>query len=134
MRIVLPEIQLSWVLVAVVYTALGEGPIFGMMLGVFAGFLWDLLGIGRMGLSTAEMGMVGLFAGFLSTNLFRESPLTQVLLPALFVFLLTLINGGIGRFYFHETPPLFNLDWLFAAVSSPFIFLFLKKVQRSRRW
>ena len=128
--LVLGHHSLPLVLVVVTYYALGEGPVFGAGLGLFAGFLLDLLGVGKLGLQTGEMGLLGLLSGFFSVNLFRESLLTQTLLPAALTVFLTLVNGAVIRFYFHEDHHFFSWDWLWIAGASPFVFNFLKKVHK----
>ena len=130
----LPGSHWPLAMIVVVYYALGEGPIFGMILGMFAGFLLDLLGVGKMGILTAQIGLVGLLSGFLSAHLFRESPLTQILLPPLMAFLAALMDQAIMRFYFHENQNLFNFDWISVIIIAPIIFTLLRRMPHGQRW
>ncbi len=129
-------------LIVVLYYALGEGPIFGMMLGGFAGFLLDLLGVGQMGFWITVLAFSGLVSGFFSSNLFRESPITQVFLPIFFVYLISFVERVFLSVRFHPWSlwyawipgPHFWREALIVMLASPVIFYFLKKSQPRHRW
>lgn len=130
------------VLVVVLYYALGEGPLFGMTLGGFAGFLMDILGVNPMGFWIAVFALSGLVSGFFSSNLFRESLITQILLPVFFVYLISLTERIFLSVRFHQwslwdawIPGAYFLkEAVMVAVASPIVFYFLKKSQPRHPW
>lgn len=131
----------------VIFYALTEGPLFGLILGCFAGFFLDLMGVGPLGAEMAVFGILGFVCGSASSKVFRDSAIVQALLPAAGYYLVNSLN----LLLFHlkngdSIAPLTlfgsALDWpqiIFIAGSSPFIFSFLKQVsflkkQGTRRW
>ena len=104
-------------LVAVVFYALSRGPVFGMALGLWAGFLMDLFGIGRMGPGILIYSMTGAVVGLAYEKLFLESLWTQILLPVFAQFFL--------RFFYLI---ILNASSDPSAESFPFILLFRESV------
>ena len=92
---VFPGVVLPFLLAGVIFFALTEGPIFGAVLGCFAGFLLDILGAGKLGGSMALFSLVGILAGFSSTKIFYDSLFTQILLPIFCQYMIC-----AGRVYF----------------------------------
>ncbi len=135
-------------LIGVIFYALTEGPFFGFVIGCAAGFFLDLFGIGRIGTEMVIFGTLGALSGLAAAKIFRESLLTQILLPTLSHFIATFCNLLIFKMMLHEEWALFDLfkeallnpQLLLTAALSPFIFRFLKRVsfihahQRSTSW
>ena len=135
-------------LIGVIFYALTEGPFFGFVIGCAAGFFLDLFGIGRIGTEMVFFGTLGALSGLAAAKIFRESLLTQILLPTLSHFIATFCNLLIFKMMLHEEWALFDLfkeallnpQLLLTAALSPFIFRFLKRVsfihahQRSTSW
>lgn len=69
--------------IGVVFYALYEGPRFGLVLGILAGFMADVLTVGTMGQEMLILGSVGFFSALCSGLFFRESALTSFVLPPL---------------------------------------------------
>lgn len=131
----------------VIFYALTEGQFFGLVIGCFAGFILDLMGVGALGTEMAVFGLLGLLCGSVSSKVFRDSPLVQSLLPAAGYYLVNITNLLIFRLHNGEAVVPLQLlvealDWpqlIFMAAVSPFIFSFLKQVsflkkQGTRRW
>ncbi len=127
------------VLMTVIFYALAEGPRFGFILGLVAGFYLDLLGAGKMGPAMAALAFTGAFSGVTAGKIFRENLFIQIFLPGFGVFFLALAR-------FISSPELFldegRLCWAavflwaskmaFAAILAPFYFQFLKKISGER--
>lgn len=131
----------------VIFYALTEGRLFGLVIGCFAGFFLDLMGVGALGAEMAVFGALGLICGSISSKVFRDSAIVQALLPAGGYYFVSVLNLSFFNLKNGESvalPALFlsALDWpqiILIAASSPFVFLFLKKVsflkkQGTRRW
>ena len=73
----------SLLLIGVIYYSLNQGPRFGMLLGLFAGFLLELFGQGGFGFYMVQLAVLGLLSGFVSSKVFQDSLLAEILLPAL---------------------------------------------------
>lgn len=69
-------------LIAVLFYSFSEGPVFGSVAGLWAGFLLDLLGVGRIGFFMTAYAGVGLLSGAVSSKVFQEGFFTEILLPA----------------------------------------------------
>ncbi len=133
----------SLVLITVIFYGLYEGPLFGLALGIAAGFLLDLFGAGRMGAEMMLYGAIGWLCGNTAKNIFRESTLTQFFLAAFGAYFLILGNtlifkGGFDRETagFHLIREAFLPIPIFAtAVASPYFFRYFRKVSfvRSER-
>ncbi|GEM_PF-1096770 len=128
-------------LVGVVFYGLSGGPVAGLAAGCFAGVFLELFSAGRIGWQMITLGLVGIAAGSLSTKLFREGLLTQILLPPLCNYLASILSllvfqsslrGGeaLGWGIFFEA---FSWPQAFlAAMTGPIIFPFLKRVSDVR--
>lgn len=68
---------------AVVFYALSEGADFGLVAGLWAGFLLEVFVVGKFGFQMALWGAAGFFTGFLSTKIFPESFPAQLFVPLL---------------------------------------------------
>ena len=118
-------------LIGVIFYAMTEGPIFGAVIGCFAGFLLDILGVGKLGISMAIFALIGALSGFSSAKIFYDSLFTQISLPVLGQFFVCLVN-----LFFVKAPAgpeilkeafFMSQPWLVVLVS-PAVFLFLKKI------
>ena len=126
------------ILIGVIFYALIEGPLFGAVIGCFAGFLMDILGVGKLGGSMAIVSSLGVLAGFSASKIFYDSFFTQIFLPALGNYLLCFFS----LLFFKNLPQAegFSLDLfkeslllcqpLLTVAASPVVFMFLKKVVR----
>ena len=129
------------ILIGVIFYALLEGPLFGLVIGGFAGFLMDLSGTGRFGLEMMIFGSLGVLAGLTASKIFRESLMTQLLLPALGNYFVSFINLAILLVLSREDKSVFWLmqeafllrDLFFIALASPVVFWILKKVSLIQR-
>ena len=125
----------SLLLIGVIFYALSEGPFFGLMLGLYAGFFVELFWIGRMGYPIVIFGLLGLLAGYASSKIFRESLFTQILLPTVGYYLMTLLSLVVYQRVLQEEGTFLSLlqnaflwpNLIWTALLSPFIFSFLKK-------
>ena len=123
-------------LIGVLYYALIEGPIFGAVIGCFAGFFLDILEAGQLGGSMAIFSGLGVLAGFSASKIFYDSFLTQLFLPVLGNYLLCFFSllfyknlpqaEGLSLGLFRES--LILSQPFLTALVSPIAFLFLKKV------
>lgn len=131
----------------VIFYALTEGKFFGLVIGCFAGFFLDLMGVGALGAEMAVFGVLGFICGSISSKVFRDSAIVQALLPAAGYTLVSVLNLLLFHLKNGDTVApltlfLSALDWpqiILIAGSSPLVFLFLKKFsflkkQGTRRW
>ena len=131
----------------VIFYALVEGPLFGLVIGAYAGFFLDLFGVGRIGNEMILFAVLGVLSGLAASKLFRESLLTQILLPVLGNYYAALMNLVLFKIKIQERwfdAGLFGeafVPWhlLLTAVLSPLIFSLLKnasfvKAERRRAW
>ena len=125
-------------LIGVLFYALIEGPVFGAVIGCFAGFLMDILGVEKLGGSMAILSSLGVLAAFSASKIFYDSFFTQVFLPPLGNYLLCFFSllffknfpqaEGFSFDLFKES--FFLSQPLLTVVVSPAVFLFLKKAVR----
>jgi rod shape-determining protein MreD len=124
-----PQKAPALVLIGVLYFALAEGASFGAVLGVWGGLLLDLISSGRPGFFAAAFAVSGAGCGFISSKIFQDSLLTEILLPFVCLYLLMFaelwfltVQGGDAA-----GPRMFAqafLPWpLFSTlIASPFVF------------
>ena len=136
---VFPWLALSLVLVGVIYYALAEGPLFGLILGAYAGIYLEIFGYGKLGYQMAILAAVGAFCGFLASKVFKDSFFTHAVLPALCLYLAALLNLIVFKTLGEETVTFsvvgeaFLVKELFlTAAVSPFIFAALNKMSPNR--
>ena len=136
--LVFPQKTPTLLLIAVLFYALSEGPLFGALLGAFAGALLEVFGQGRMGCDLLIFSVTGFIFGRTAGTFFRESLLSQFFFPVLafyFVSFSRLVlyqissGGGFDLSFFHAAL----LPWDAAVVfaSAPVIFFALRKVSYS---
>lgn len=128
------------VIIGIVFFALTDGPVAGFALGAWAGFLFDLLGTGKLGYEMALFAAIGAGCGYLSNVLFRDGFWTQMLLPAGLNIIVQLFNliwfrrlsgRPINLFVLKEA---WDISSLFLTVfASPVVFFLLKNLVRRRR-
>jgi len=80
-RYVRGTVALDLVLVVVVYVALTNGPVAGLLTGTIAGLLQDALATGIIGIGGLAKTLVGFLAGIIGTQFIVAQPL-----PRFFVF------------------------------------------------
>ncbi len=140
LNIVFPQNTPSFVLIGVIFYALTEGPLFGFVIGCFAGIFLEMFGVGRVGYEMLILGVVGAASGFIASKVFRDSLLTQLALPALSAYFMVYLNLVIVKAALHEPlgPGLLveaflfpNLFW--TVVLSPLIFSLLKGLMFRRK-
>ena len=123
-------------LIGVIFYALTEGPVFGAVIGCFAGFLLDILGVGKLGGSMAILSSVGALTGFSASKIFYDGFLAQLLLPVLGNYFLCFFSLLFYQNLPNAEAPSFGLfreslilsQPLLTALVSPAAFSFLKKV------
>jgi len=136
-----------FLVMGVVFYGLFEGPFFGLAAGLYAGIFLDVMGTGKLGAQMAILGFLGMFAGFVSTKIFRESLFTQILLTSLVSYLVNLLNLAILQIMLPDEHLSFSVIqeafhfWELAvtAILTPPIFDILRRVSfipkhRSSRW
>ncbi len=137
----LPDRAPLLLLIGVVFYGLSEGPLFGLLLGLYAGFFMDIFGVGKLGLQMTFFGSLGLLSGYAKSKVFSESLLTAILFPAVAYYLLLCLNFITTRIFFEGEAPapavfrevLSIQALILMAVLSPFIFLFLRRFSLRRR-
>jgi len=85
------------VLVGVLFYALSEGPSFGALVGLWAGFLMDLFEMGRPGFWMSTLAATGYFSGVISSTVFQDSLLTQIVLPVGALYSVTFAEAWVLR-------------------------------------
>ncbi len=122
------------ILVGVLCYALMDGPLTGMILGAFGGFFLDLLGTNTLGFSMFSYSLLGALVGFMSTRIFRENILTEILLPCLGYYGVTILEVMAVKYQSGESIGVEVLiegflvwPFLTTMIVSPFIFSFLGK-------
>lgn len=133
--------------IGIIFYALVEGPLFGLVIGAYAGFFLDLFGIGKIGNEMILFSVLGVLSGLASSKLFRESLLTQLLLPTLGNYFASLMNLVLFKIKIQEAwfdAALLGeafMPWhlLLTAALSPILFSVLKnvsfvKAERRRAW
>lgn len=144
---------ISWhtpplVLISLVYFSLLRGPFFAFFLGIYLGLLTDVFSSQLFGLSAIIYAFEGVVFGLLSSKLFRDSLLTQILstcagqYATVFATLLCLqgqmdVASGREVNIFLRAFLMSNL-WITAA-TAPILFRFLEKrfvseTKRARSW
>lgn len=134
--------SVPWIVLSgVLFYGMQEGPIFGCLVGGYAGFFPDLFGTGPLGVSMAVFGGLGYLAGVVGSKLFSESVVTQVMLSTaayiVAVCLHLLIHGVFLQgqiFSFVLFREAFRpVPIALMAAASPIIFAYLKKGSSSGR-
>ncbi len=123
-------------LIVVLFYALYEGPLFGAVLGCAAGFLMDLYGVGRMGPQMMLYAACGVFAGYSASKFFRDSFVSQVVLPAFAVYFVTFCNLAAAQGATGESLDGLRLaieafvpkTVILTAAVSPLFFMLLKRI------
>ena len=124
-HLLFPDQAFPLVLSAVIFFALRQSTGAGALIGLWGGLLLELFKVGPIGFAVLPMAAVGAVSSFMSSKIFRESFLAQVVMPAgAFYFFLAVNVGSLW-----EKTFLFKI--LLAALLSPVIFHFLKKTVES---
>ena len=138
-----PEKAPSLVLIGVLYYSLFEGALAGLVAGCWGGLLLDLLSQGSPGFFTAAFAVSGGLCGFVSSKIFEDSWLSEVVLPAVSFYGVTLALHILWRTQNGEPmgPSVLAeafLPWplLTTALCAPWLFGRLRKFspRRRRRW
>jgi rod shape-determining protein MreD len=135
-----PEKAPSLVLIGVLYYALAEGAFSGFVCGVWGGLLLDLLSQGRPGFFTAALAAAGGLCGYVSSKIFEDSWLAEIVLPFLGLYALAFSQHIFLKTQTGEAvlPGVFTeafLPWplLTTALVSPWLFARLRRVSPRRR-
>ncbi|OIO37955.1 MAG: rod shape-determining protein MreD [Candidatus Omnitrophica bacterium CG1_02_46_14] len=122
-------------LIGVIYYALIEGPVFGAVSGCLAGFLLDILGVGKLGTSMAILSGLGMISGLSASKIFYDGFLTQFLLPLIGNYLFCFLS----LFFYRNLPEAQGLSMglfrdslvlsqpILTLLISPVIFSWMKK-------
>lgn len=138
-----PEKAPSLVLIGVLYYALFEGAAAGTVAGCWGGLLIDLFGEGRPGFFTAAFAVSGGLCGYVSSKIFEDSWLSEVVLPFLSLYGIQVAQQCVLRSQAGESvlPGAFTgafLLWPLAttALAAPWLFNRLRKLspRQRRRW
>ncbi len=137
---IFPPVITPLLVIGVIFFALTEGPSFGAVIGCFAGFLLDMLGVGKLGGSMAMLSVTGALAGFFSGQIFYDSFFTQIALPLFSQYLICVMNLFLAKSLPHgEGASLEIIKEAFflsqpwsTALASLAVFSFLKKVSPPR--
>jgi len=140
---VFPEKAPALVLIGVLYYSLFEGAASGFIAGAWGGLLLDLFSQGRPGFFTAAFaGSAGL-CGIVSSKIFEDSWLTEVILPCLSLYAVMLAQHLFFLWRAQEpitfaVIPGSFLPWpLFTtALCAPWLFTRLRRFspRQRRRW
>ena len=128
-------------LIGVLFYGLSEGPLFGLIIGLVAGFFVDIFGVGKLGMPIILFGSLGVLSGYAKSKIFHDGLLTRILFPTVGTYLFSCSNFVITRFFFEEesSPPGVFLEavsipaLILTAVISPFIFSFLHRFTYGKR-
>ena len=77
-----PDQIFPLVLIAVIFFALKQSAGWGALIGLWGGLLLEIFKVGPIGFTLLPMAAVGAISSFMSSKIFRESFLAQVVLPA----------------------------------------------------
>lgn len=78
---VFPAVPFPFLVSTVIYFAIIKGPVFGALIGLWAGVLLEASATGRFGTQMALWSAVGFFPGYLSSKVFPESAAVRIILP-----------------------------------------------------
>ncbi len=138
-----PEKAPSLVLIGVLYYALFEGALAGLVAGCWGGLLLDLFSQGSPGFFTISFAASGGLCGIASSKIFEDSWLSEVVLPAISFYGVTLALQILWLTQNGERlgPAVLAgsfLPWplLTTALCAPWLFNRLRKLspRRRRRW
>ena len=128
-------------LIAVIFYSLREGPRFGAVLGAGAGLLLELFWQGGFGFWPLNFAAVGALSGYVSSKIFPDGLLTEILLPGTAFYFSTLaeivyLQLQTGTFSGWEAAGRAFLPWPFIGtlLISPVLFAWLQNVSSGRRW
>ena len=131
---VFPDQMFPLVLIAVIFFGFRGGMLRAALLGAWAGMLLEIFKVGSFGFAVLPLTAIGAAGSLMSSKIFRESFLAQVVLPAAaFYFFLTVNLGSLWE-------SSFPFRILLTAFLSPLVFHGLKKstenspASRSTRW
>jgi rod shape-determining protein MreD len=138
-----PEKAPSLVLIGVLYYALFEGAVSGMVAGCFGGLLLDFFTQGRPGFFSAALAASGGLCGFLSSKIFEDSWLSEAVLPLVSLYFILFFQQVFMHARLEEPwfPAAFAhafLPWplVTTAASAPWVFgrMRLFSPRQRRRW
>ena len=140
---VFPSKAPALVLIGVLFFALTEGRSFGAFAGMWGGLLMDLYGLGRPGFTMAAYALVGFSSGFVSSKIFQDSWLAEIVLPFASLYAVMLAELALMRSQIGDPAGPAALaesfrPWpLFTTVlAAPWLFSRLRRIwpRRRRRW
>ena len=123
------------ILIVVLFYSLSEGAALGAFIGLWAGFLLDLFGTGRMGFWMTALAAAGYFSGSISKKVFPDSLFTKAGLSFVIFYVLNFAELLTVRYQSSEGmgfPHVFMEAFLFwplvtTALCSPWVFQVLKR-------
>lgn len=126
----------NFLLVAVVCVAMLTDSRTGCLVGFFCGLLFDLVGIGPLGVMTATLTLVGYLTGYFAKNLITESLTATMiflvvcaLISELIYCIFLAITGEVASFgqsLYMRVLPSAVYDTIFAAICFPLVRRYLK--------
>ena len=139
---IFPEKAPALILIGALYYSLFEGAASGFVAGAWGGLLLDLFSQGRPGFFTAAFAVSGGLCGIVSSKIFEDSWLTEIILPFLSLYVVFLTQHLFILVRAEEPITLSAvsgafLPWplLTTAICAPWVFSRLRKLsprQRSR--
>ena len=103
----------DFVLVVVVYAALTDGPITGLLTGTFAGLIQDALSTGIVGIGGLAKTVIGFLAGIVGTQFIVAEPL-----PRFVVFFVATIVHAVVFYGLYMLLDLRQFGAAYAAVAA----------------
>jgi rod shape-determining protein MreD len=103
----------DFVLVVVVYAALTDGPITGLLTGTFAGLIQDALSTGIVGIGGLAKTVIGFLAGIVGTQFIVAQPL-----PRFVVFFVATIVHAVVFYGLYMLLDLRQFGAAYAAVAA----------------
>ena len=129
-----------FLLIAVIFYSLREGPSFGVWLGATAGFLLELFSQGGFGFWIVTLAAAGALSGYVSSKIFQDSLWTGIFLPGIAFYFSTL-----AEIVYLKSKTGWALGWEVAGqafllcplagtlIVSPFLFGWLEKLSSKQR-
>jgi rod shape-determining protein MreD len=134
-------IPLHLLLIALVYFCLDYDWFKGLLVGVLAGALLDILSGGKLGAYALSYGIIGMFVGMIQPMIFKEEFLPRLFLIFIGTLTLQILNYQVIRLH---QPDLLFMQTFFksvlpgalfnCAIATPFLFMIQNRLKRSKSW
>ena len=136
-----PEKTPALVLIGILYYSMFEGSASGFAAGIWGGFLLDLFSQGRPGFFMIAFGACGAACGVISSKIFEDSWLSEIILPVVSLYGVLLARILLLRASEGEPFTLSVFSWAFqpwlfltTALAAPWIFARLRKLSPRQRY